>query len=227
MMAGSLAMIAACVVFTLSHGFVLFAVAEVLAALSMTLCSGADSAYLFDLLREHGRGDEYPRREGIASAWHLGGMAFACGAGGVLVSVSVDLILPFIATAVVAAGAFLMAFFMREERAEAAEVRSPRETVEQMAESFRLVGRRQQLLWAIAYSALVFALLRSTELIAQPYLATAGFGPAQIGFLFAAVYLLASGVALRVHVLRRRLSEAALLFGLLGTLALVFLLVGR
>src|SRR5262249_7989279 len=69
MMAGAVAMVAACLTYTFANGFAAFAVATGLAALSMTLCSGADSAYLFDLLNDHGRGDEYPRREGTASAW--------------------------------------------------------------------------------------------------------------------------------------------------------------
>ena len=75
MMAGALAMVAACITYATAQGFAGFAVAEGLAALSMTLCSGADSAYLFDLLNDHGRGDEYPRREGTASAWHQSGHA--------------------------------------------------------------------------------------------------------------------------------------------------------
>ena len=38
MMAGALAMIAACVTLSCAHGFALFALGEALAALSMTLC---------------------------------------------------------------------------------------------------------------------------------------------------------------------------------------------
>src|SRR5690606_18965338 len=71
MMAGALAMVAACLVAYRADGFAQFALSEALAALSMSLCSGADSAYLFDLLGSHGRAHEYAAREGTASAWHL------------------------------------------------------------------------------------------------------------------------------------------------------------
>ncbi|HTM21399.1 MAG TPA: MFS transporter, partial [Kofleriaceae bacterium] len=55
MMLGALAMTAASLLAWSAHGLAGFAGAEVLAALSMGLCSGADSAYLFDLLLEHDR----------------------------------------------------------------------------------------------------------------------------------------------------------------------------
>src|SRR5688572_26215708 len=77
MMAGALAMVAACLVSFGAHSFAAFALAEALAAISISLCSGADSAYLFDLLAADGRAEEYPHRESIASAWHLFGNAAA------------------------------------------------------------------------------------------------------------------------------------------------------
>src|SRR6266702_1823789 len=113
MMAGAIAMIGACAAYLLAHGFTGFAIAEGLAALSMTLCSGADSAYLFDLLNEHGRGDEYPRREGTASAWHQAGQALAFLCVGVLGASS--LVLPYMVTAAVASLAFFVALFMRAD----------------------------------------------------------------------------------------------------------------
>jgi MFS family permease len=225
MMVGALAMAAACLVFSLGRGFELFALGEALAALSMTLCSGADSAYLFDLLNDNGRGEEYPRREGTASAWHLGGSTLAFAAGGLLGSV--DLVLPYVVTAIVASVAFVVALCMREGRPAQRDVLSARDTVQQMVASFRLVGSRQKLMWGIGYSAVVFALLRSTEYIYQPYLASAGFGIATTGLIFAAAYLIAATVAHRAHTLRGRFSEPTLLFGLLGTLVVTFLVMGR
>src|SRR5690606_24760060 len=58
MMAGALAMVVSCLIAYSAHSFAVFVVAEVFAAVSMSLCSGADSAYLFDLLHANGRGDE-------------------------------------------------------------------------------------------------------------------------------------------------------------------------
>ena len=54
-----------------------------------------------------------------------------------------------------------------------------------------------------------------------------GFSIAEIGLVFAAVYLLASFVAHRGDFLRRRFGEDALLWGMLGTLAVSFILLNR
>lgn len=227
MMAGALAMVAACTAYALAHGFAWFAVAEALAALSMTLCSGADSAYLFDLLNDHGRGDEYPRREGTASAWHQAGQALAFAAGGVLASG--NLVLPYLVTAGVASVAFFVALSMGERYAPANPARptiSPREYAAHMRDAFRAVRRRGPLLWAIAYSAVVFVLLRATVYAYQPYLKESGFDVAQTGLIYAAVYLVAAAVAHNYDGLRRWLAEPTLVWMLLGTLVVTFLILG-
>jgi MFS family permease len=225
MRAGALAMIAACATYAIAHSFAAFAVAELLAALSMTLCSGADSAYLFDLLQEHGLAHDYARREGTASAWHQGGQALAFAAGGILGAYS--LVLPFFVTAGVASVAFVVALGMRADRPHpSAEIPTAREIVAHMHEAVRSVGRSRRLIWIIGYSAVVFVLLRATIYIYQPYLKAAGYGLAATGLIYAGVYLVATYVAHRSDALRRRFSEGTLLWGLLGTLVATFLVLG-
>jgi MFS family permease len=226
MMAGAVAMVAACVVYALAHSFAAFAVAETLAELSMTLCSGADSAYLFDLLNDHGRGDEYALREGTASAWHQGGQTLAFAAGGLLGAR--HLVLPYLVTIGVATLAFFVALGMREDRPGAVASRplSPREYLREMRASLHIVAKRRSLLWLIGYSTVVFVLLRATIYIYQPYLAAAGYGVAEIGLIFAGVYLAATFVAHHTKWLRRRFGDATLLWGLLAVLAVTFLVLG-
>ena len=91
MMIGALTMAASCLIAFESHSFGMFVIAESLAAISMALCSGADSAYLYDLLLEHDRGHEYSRRESAASAWHLMGSAIAFAGGGMLAQIDLSL----------------------------------------------------------------------------------------------------------------------------------------
>jgi MFS family permease len=225
MAAGAVAMVAACVAYALAQGFAGFAVAEALAALSMTLCSGADSAYLFDLLNEHGRGDEYPRREGTASAWHQAGQALAFLCGGLLGARS--LVLPYVVTAGVASLAFFVALFMREGSGPRRASLSPAEYVRHMRDSVRDVARRGPLVWAIAYSAIVFVLLRATVYAYQPYLKVSGFSIAETGMVFAACYLVAAAVAHKFDPLRGRFAEPTLIWGLLGTLVVTFLILGN
>ncbi len=226
MMAGALTMIAACTTFYFAHSFALFAVGTVLGALSMTLCSGTDSAYLFDLLQDNGLGHEYPAREGTASVWHLCGNTLAFAAGGFLGAY--DLALPYLATAGVASIAFFVALSMREGRATPKSMAiTPAECVAHMRDSFRMVRRRPSLAWTIGFSAVVFTLLLSTETMYQPYLKASGFGIAETGLVFAAGYFVAALVAHNANALRRRFAEPVLLWGLLGTLVVTFLVLGQ
>ncbi len=235
MLAGALAMVASCLLATRADSFVEFAVAESLAALSMALVSGADSAYLYDLLAAHDRAHEYAARESVASAWHLLGSAFAFAGGGMLAEI--HLVLPYIATAIVAGAAALIAWLLEEDlppvdQEPTAELVRPsgwsqssaalrswwQQTVSALAE----VARNGRLAWLVGYSAVVFALVRATIYVYQPYLHDRGLSTFEIGLLFAGVNLVAAAVALRTYQLRTVFGDDKLLWGLLAMLGVSF-----
>lgn len=225
MLFGALAMVLSGITAYFAFDFTTFTISTVLAAVSIALCSGADSAYLFDLLHAHGRGHEYPRREGTSSAWHQAGLAMACLAGGALAEV--DLALPYLVTSAVAFAAFVVAMCMRPERrfaeAEKSAGTAMRVYLHHIGRSMRDVVQTRMLAWVIAYSALVFVLVRSTEYLYQPYLEGRGFSMFEIGCIFAGLFLLASFVAHRADALRRYLQEKTLVYGLLVLLSLSFI----
>ena len=226
MLIGALAMVASCLVAASARAFGGFALAECLAALSMALCSGADSAYLYDLLARHEREHEYARRESAASAWHLAGSAIAFAGGGLLAQV--DLALPYYVTAGVAAVAAVIAMLMHDDRPVAATRAAAPGTslaawTRDIASAVGDVARNGRLAWLVGYSAVVFVLLRATIYVYQPYLEERGLGPTGIGLLYAGVYLVAAACAHRTYLLRRRFGDETLLWGLLATLALSFL----
>lgn len=229
LMAGSLSMVLSCLVAFKAGSFSAFAIAEGLAAVSIALCSGADSAYLHDLLHGQGKGELYIRAEGTSSAWHLSGNALAYIAGGSLAMV--DLALPYAMTAVTSALAFCVALCLREPRRS---VRSEATTVQRfrsygvlMVGALRTVLTSRRLLWLMGFSALAFTLLVVTKYIYQPYLGARGFSFFQTGMVFAGLNLFAACVASQMHRLRDRLGDRALLFGLLGGLSLSFLLLNQ
>ncbi|MBA2539555.1 MAG: MFS transporter [Deltaproteobacteria bacterium] len=222
MLLGALAMIGSCLIALQARDFATFAIAEALGALSIALCSGADSAYLYDLLAAHDRAHEYSKRESAASAWHLIGSAIAFAGGGWLASY--DLALPYLVTAAVAALAAVVACVMREDRPATRTSESAtfpafgRQTLSALA----VVARNGRLAWIVGYSAVVFVLLRATIYVYQPYLEERGLATGEIGVLFAGVYLIAALVAYRTHSLRARFGDDALLWTLLGVLAISF-----
>jgi MFS family permease len=218
MLWGAVAMVASCLLATRAHGFVEFAIAESIAALSMALVSGADSAYLYDLLAAHDRAHEYPRRESAASAWHLFGSAIAFAGGGALAQV--DMALPYLVTACVAAAAAVIACLL-EEDVEPNERRAGwwYQTFAALDE----VVRNGKLLWLVGYSAVVFALVRATIYVYQPYLAERGLSTLEIGLLFAGVNLIAAMVSVRTWQLRTTFGDERLLWGLLAVLGISFI----
>lgn len=228
MLVGALTMVASCLIAARAHDFATFAIAEALGAVSIALCSGADSAYLFDFLREHDRAHEYSRHESTASAWHLMGSAVAFAGGGLLAQI--DLALPYLVTAGVASIAAVIACVLHDDRplgGEHAPVRGARQVVRswgrQMRDALAEVGRNPRLGWMVGYSAVVFVLLRTSIYIYQPYLQERGLGPVASGGLFAGVYIVASAVAYRTYRLRRRFGDETLLWSLLAILAISFI----
>jgi MFS family permease len=230
MMVGALAMVASCMVAWQSRSMGGFAVSEALAAISMSLCSGADSAYLFDLLRVNGRLEEYGRRESVASAMHLSGSALACGAGGALGELNLGW--PYLVTAGVSAIAFLVAAAMRDDRPAVAPPRLPpmqvvRAWAHHMRDAIGVVRGSNRLAWLIGYSAVVFVLLRATVYLYQPYLKGQGFTPGGTGLCYACIYFLAAFVAMRTPLLRRLFGDESLIWTLLAVLALSFVLLAE
>jgi MFS family permease len=230
MMLGALIMAASCLIAYQAHSFGEFLVSEMLAAVSMSLCSGADSAYLFDLLAENGVAHEYGRRESTASAWHMGGSAAAYAGGGFLAEISLGL--PYLVTAAVAIGAFATAVALGDDRSRVGAPPPDRGSLlgdwrswhQHMRSAVGDVVKNGRMLWIIGYSTVVFVLLCATKYLYQPYLNARSFSYSEIGLIFAAVYLTASFVAHRGHALRQRVGDELLLWVLLGGLALSFVL---
>lgn len=228
MMLGAVAMIASCLVAATAHGLPAFVIAEVLGALAMALSSGADSAYLYDQLLAAGRAGEYGAREAAASAWHLVGSALAFAGGGLLAEVA--LVLPYLATAAVAAAALVVAARLDDDRPGPPLGGGARATADaglgawarQVVAAVTTVARRPGLAWLVGYSAVVFALLRATVYVYQPYLRDRGLGPGRIGLAFAGAAVVSAVVAWRTDALRRRHGDAPLLWGLLAALAASF-----
>jgi MFS family permease len=223
MVLGALLMSAGCLVNYGGHGFWTFAVGWGLLALGMTLTSGADSAYLYDLLLSAGREHEYRRFEGSATAAKLVGAALALVAGGALGALR-GAGATYLATAVVCAIAAFVAFAMRE-RPFAREVDNG--FLRGMTASARAVVVHKPLRFAVFFSVLVFVLLRMDQYVLPPYLDASGLGVGWVGVVLAALSLVGAVGAARIDAVRRRVGEAWLVVTLPLAIALAYLVLGR
>jgi MFS family permease len=205
MVAGSLMMAVGSLVDWRGQTFWTFALGEGLLALGMTLTSGADSAYLFDLLRSAGREHEYRRHEGIATAAKLVGAAAALVAGGLLGKH--DLALTYLVTAAVCATAAAVAWAMMER---------PFVTEDNagfwpgMTRAAFAVLRDRPLRFAVFFSVLVFTLLRMGLYLHPAYLDKAGLGVAWIGGVMAFLSIMGAVGAAQIDPIRRAIGESTL-----------------
>jgi len=222
MMLGALLMAIGCVVDYDGRSFWAFAVGEGLLALGMTLTSGADSAYLYDLLRSNGREHEYRRHEGSATAAKLIGAAAALVAGGVLGRHS--LATTYAVTAAVCGCAALVAMMMREPAFER-EDEAPFLTG--IAHAGKAVVTRPSLLFAVVFSVLVFTLLRMGLYLHPAYLDGAGLDVAWMGTTMALLSIAGAVGASRIESVRRLLGEARLTWTMPLALALSYGLMAR
>src|SRR5580658_5321019 len=151
---GSLLMAAGCLVDYAGRSFPVFALGDGLLALGMTLASGADSAYLFDLLRDHRREHHYRRLEGSASAAKLVGTSLALMLGGWVARR--DIALTYLLSAGVCLLSAVIAAFLQERPVTASPMGSaagkgrPAWLVPLMGSSLREIRSRPGLRAAIA-----------------------------------------------------------------------------
>jgi MFS family permease len=226
MVLGSLAMGMAFLLYYLGHSFLAFGIAEAVFALGMTLTSGPDSAYLFDLLKSCGREASYSAHEGVASSFKHAGMMVAFAVGGFLGQRKTAL--PYLcasAACVVAAG---VAACLREAK----PVRGLREQrwggyVPHMSRALSTALGRVRLRWAILYSAFIFILLRISLWLYQPYLDDAGLNLGQTGLVFAGLCGVAAICSHRVEAIRSRFRNGSIYWVLPAVLGATYLCLGR
>ena len=221
MIAGALSMALGCFIDYRSHTFSGFALGEGLLALGLTLSSGADSAYLYDLLRAAGRSREYRRFEGSATAMKLSGAALALIVGGFIGGG--DPASTYLGTMFICGVAALCAFFLDESPL----AEEPRRFWPTISGALRLVLSHSRLQFGIAFSVVMFTLLRMGLYLYPPYLRVSQFSFAQTGLVLAALSLVGAFAAYRVETIRRVVGENRLLWLLPLTVALAHLALGR
>ncbi len=236
--------------YLMAHGFAVFAVCEFFFAVGLTLTSGADSAFLYDTLKQGGREEEYRRLEGVGtSAKHIG-LMLAAIIGGVLATI--HLALPYVATAVVSFAAVFAAFAMSEARVWSgragsdgvldAETRPTGKNATRptrvfasffrrfkalrmfMGEAFSIIHRKPALLWAILYSSMIFVIIRMSDALYQPLLKDYGFDFLAMGAVFGILNLVAAVSARNVNGLTRKLTEKGVLWALPVVLIVSYML---
>jgi MFS family permease len=171
--------------YSVSSGFFLFLVAEMLLAIWIALMSGADAALLYDSLKKLGREDEYTRIWGNIQFYSLLFLAIVNVLGGIIASYGLRYTL--FASLPFSLIAFLSSFFFTE-----AGERSPSESVlDQLKEVSAVFSGGTSLIWILLYAGIVFAFNQGGLWIYQPYFKASGVEIVYFGAIFAAFQVVA------------------------------------
>jgi len=178
---GGLMMSAGCGFFLLGgafESFAYFAAANVFSALSMTLISGCDSAYLYDLMASQKVLDRYPRTEGWSTGFKLVGNVLGGVVGFYVARASIEW--TFGLTAVVTLASSAVAAFLPE-----APSTSTANLKVHVVESFRIVRSSKVIVSVLFYSLFLFPLLRVGIFLDPPHAAMHGIKAEYLGLAFA------------------------------------------
>lgn len=205
--------------YSFSHGFLAFAVAEIVLGIGHSFVSGSDSAMLYDTLKVAGQEKKYIKQEGWITSSGNFAEAFAGICGGLLAAVSLRL--PFYFQFGVAAIAVPAALFLKE----------PQFHAQKLSHSFRsiLAAVRRTFLHAEMRSALLVSALTGTASLTfawfvQPYFLEAGLPVSMFGIMWTLLNLSVGFSSVFSYKAEHLLGQQKSLYVIIAGLSVCYLL---
>jgi MFS family permease len=206
--------------YCVADDFYSFLVAELLLAVWIALMSGADSALLYDSLKELKREDEYTRIWGNIQFYSLVFLAVVNVLGGIIATQGLRYTL--YASLPFSLIAFLSSFFF----VEAGKGSSSDSVRDQLKDVLSVFSWQSPLLWIVVYAGIVFAFNQGGLWIYQPYFKTSGIEIMYFGVIFAVFQVVAAVAGKYTWLLGEYVGENRLLGSLLMMSAGASILLG-
>ncbi len=178
---GSLLCAAAYGIMGLGSTYSVFAIAEVMLGVAMSLATTSDSALLYDELEARGESDKYEQAEG--TGWAMRNLGFgAASAVGAWIAAATSLAVPFLISAVVISVSVLfVVFFLHEPHFKENKKKTP------WFKALRTVFRQPGFVLIVLFFAVTFVAVRIGFWAFQPMLAHLGVELSYYGILFGAM----------------------------------------
>ncbi len=222
LMLGGLSMSLGCGFFLMGgavESFVYFSAANIFAALSMTLISGSDSAYLFDLMASQRVLDRYPKVEGMSTGWKLLGNVLGGVLGFWIARIAIEW--TFVMTAVITLGATVVAACLPEPT-----VARRSDLKLHIFESFKIVRMSKVIVSVLFYSLFLFPLLRVGIFLDPPHAALHDIRAEYLGLAFALKDIMSALSSFNAGSIIRKFGSGKILIVLPVCASLAFLLQG-
>ena len=221
---GALIMAIASLSFYFFSGFMWFAILEFLLALGLTFTSGADSAFLYELIKKSGKEKLYAKLEGKAGFAKHTGIALSSLTGGFIASYNLRLLFP--ATAFMLFFAYLITLKIPSSSSSSGR-RKSHSVALHIQNGLSLIKKQKSLWWTIFYSSVLFFLIRSSDTLLQPVMKANGFDYKIIGF-FASVGSIIAAISSRfTFFMMKKWTESVLIWGFLLMLTLSYILFAK
>ncbi len=188
LMMSSVMFIIGLITYVLTYNFYVFIIAEIMFALGLCFKSGADSALLYDSLKEIGRTGEYAKVQGRAQSYALMVQTIGSVAVGYLYSMNVNL--PYIISVGLLAISGVITLFFKEV---SAYKRGERPSYfNQVRESAIYAVNHQKVRAIIIFSVFIYVFWRIGFWYYQPYMKAVNIDVKYFGILFAIFNLMAA-----------------------------------
>jgi MFS family permease len=219
---GSILGVAGFAVYSISHGFYGFLIAEITLGIGQSFISGSDSALLYDSLLESGRKNDYVKLEGRTLSIGNFAETLAAFAGGALAEISLRT--PFIAQTIVAFIAVPAAFLLVEPQRKTIVKASIKNILNIVHLS---LIKHKGLRLNIIYSGIVGSATLSMAWLIQIYLKDVlSLSEWNIGVVWGILNLIVGLTSLIAYKIEKNLSKGIVLFGIAIFVSLGFLALG-
>lgn len=196
----SLAMFA----FAVSTTFYYFLVAVILWAIAGVFISGADSAFIYDTLKDLKKEAQYKKVWGNIVFYYSVGVSLASIIGGVLGSL--DLRYPFYA--MIPFTFLLIPLSLSLKEPERHKTVATKSYIFDLLKVIKLtVLRNRKLKWLLAYSAVIVGFINITYFLYQPYFKLSGLAVIHFGVVFAGFNVVVAVSAKYAHLIEEKIGQ--------------------
>lgn len=208
----------------LGTNFVQFLIAEVFFAFAIAFTSGADSAFLYDTLKDYKQEKLYKKIWGNSYFYALIAISVASILGGFIGKINFRY--TFFATIPFAIAVAFISISLKEPKKH--------KMIFEKGYVFKLFQIIKQALvknikleWLIIYSAVIYTLFQAALWLYQPYFKLSGLDIMYFGFVFAAFNLVAAISAKYAHKIEEKIGKKYSLFSLLFLVGIAYLLMSN
>jgi len=201
---GAILLSAGTMIYSLSYGFFQFMIAELIFALGVTFISGADSAFVYDSLKESKKEDDFKRVWGNVTSLNYGGAGIAAIVGGIVASYYTKRLDWAISAVGISISALIALTFIEPISFKKNE---PKQYFTHALSCFKESFNNKTLLFLLLFNSILVTSSKIVFWLYQPYMAQSGLDIVYFGIVWASFSVVAILSSKSAHRIESYLNE--------------------